>query len=118
MASGDILLRTGSMMVVRLLDAVAATSTNNGVWIDCEDYMVGSVVTTGATGAAVTDVRAFNDAGLAAPSNATAGVAIATAGAATDIQVQITALPRWLKASIPTLGTGTVTSIAVLRRGF
>src|SRR5215831_3528260 len=55
MANGDIVLRTASFMVVKLLDAVGTGATNNGVWVDCADYQIGNVTITGGATTTVAD---------------------------------------------------------------
>lgn len=113
MASGDISYQTGGSKLVILLDAIAATGTDDGVWIDCADFETGCVTWAGGTGAAVVQVDVSN--AVTKPANNTHGVTEVTSAAATDGRVYFTSLPRWLKARISVLGTGTVTALALLR---
>lgn|SRR5262252_1223687 len=112
MADGDQTIQTAMQLGYLLLDAFNATGTGNGVWCDTKGFMSGTIVITGATGAAVVEVDVSND--LARPANNTHGMTQTTLAAGTNGFVSLPALPRWIKARVSTLGTGTVTATANL----
>src|SRR5262245_7465185 len=110
MADGDLTLQTATELDYLLLDSFAATGTGNGVWCDTKGYATGSVVITGPATTAVVEVDVSND--LARPANNTHGFTQTTLAAGVGGYIQLTTLPRWLKARVSTSGTGTVIATA------
>ena len=111
MANGDITVATTRSMSALLLDAADGTQLNNGAWVDCRDYGIGAVSVDGVATLAV--ITIYGSSALNRPSNATNTGSISVTGnpttAATNPTVPIPALPRWIKAGITTVGTGTIT---------
>jgi len=111
MANGDVFLTTTRQMSALLLDAADGTQLNNGAWVDCGAYAIGAVSVDGVATLAV--ITIYGSSAVNKPSNATNTGTISVTGnpttAATNPTVPIPALPRWIKAGITTVGTGTVT---------
>jgi len=110
-ANGDIIASSGRALAALLLDAADGTQLNNGAWVDCGAYGVGTVAVDGVATAAVLTVYGSNAA--ARPSNATNTGAINVSGnpttAGANPTLVLAALPRWIKVGITTVGTGTIT---------
>lgn len=97
-----------------LLDAVDVSGAQNGVWVDCREYISAVVAFSGIATLAIITIEGNND--LVRPGNGTHGSALGNNTAGTNSPaITVTSLPRWLKAHLTTLGTGTVTVTATLR---
>lgn len=120
MASGDVLETTGGTVSFLLLDAVSGGSSNDGVWVDCRDLVSGVVVATGAATTTVCTVNASNgtvSAGaIQKPVNSVVGAVVTTGAGGAAVYSNFPALPKFLKATITTTGTGTVTAILTARK--
>lgn len=126
MASGDKLNPTQGSFGALLLDAVSGGSANDGAWVDCMEFTSGTVVVTGAATTTVATVNGHNGvfaaatattpAQLIAPANNVVGGVIATATAGTALHASVPVLPRFIKATITTTGTGTVTAVLMARK--
>jgi hypothetical protein len=110
-ANGDVTLLTSRTLNALLLDAADGTALNNGAWVDCREYNAGTVTVDGVATLAV--ITIYGNDGLARPLNTLNTGPISTTGnpttAATNPTVPIMILPRWIKAGITTVGTGTIT---------
>jgi|SRR5215475_5468869 len=126
MASGDKIQRSQGSFSALLLDGVATGATNDGVWVDTEEYASGTVVALGAATTTVVTVNGHNGvlqaasganpAMLIAPANNVVGSVIATGAAGAAVYQALLPLPRFVKCAITATGTGTISATLMARK--
>lgn len=117
---GDVKTHSNSWAHIALIDGTAATATTNGVWVDVGKYQLGLLEGNGAAGGTVVEIDGSNNPTKPAAASNGYAIFLSTANtafvqpiapyatAAPDTTPATKVMPRWIKARVTVLGTGTV----------